>query len=183
MIFLQRQQTQEISKVKEKLPHCFTFQLALGAFILMSISPLRIEVIFKLLAGLPNGVVLGPVLIAILENAPNIFFELATSLVDPVIHLSPNGIKIHWMLNDIEVVWYIINGRINGVLEWADKTCPEAWSTDHALDQTAAKLHLLLRSQGGARDRDTTAIAARAVGFRTTFLIIGLASATSTILL
>jgi hypothetical protein len=61
------------------------------------------------LAVLPDRVVLGPILITILEDEPDISFELAGSGVCSIGHLGSDGTKIHGVLDDVKVVWNVIN--------------------------------------------------------------------------
>jgi hypothetical protein len=131
----------------------------------MSLSPLRIEVMLEILTHLPDRIILRPVLVAILKDESDIRLELARCRIGAITHLGPDGVEIHGVLDDVEVVGHVVRDGVDGVLEWADETRPEAGAADHALDEAAAEIHVLFGSQDGRGRRDPTAVAAGGIGF------------------
>jgi len=131
----------------------------------VSLSPLRIKVILEILTHLPDRIILRPVLVAILKDESDIRLELPRCRIGAVTHLGPDGVEIHGVLDDVEVVGHVVRDGVDGVLEWADETRPEAGAADHALDEAAAEIHLLFGSQDGGGPGDPTAVAARGIGF------------------
>lgn len=158
---------------RKNLESAFSLDSRFRPFILMPLSPLSVKVVLKLLTCLPDGVVLRPILVAILEYEPNVRLKLTRRLVCSVYHLSLYGIKIHRTLHHVEVIWHIVNDGINRLLERAYQASPEAWSADHTLDQTTTEVQLLLRSQGSGRYRGTTASATGAIRLAY-YLLVGM---------
>lgn len=111
---------------------------------LVSRSPDRVEVVLKVHTVLEDSIILGPVLIAVLEDLTDISLELRGGGVLVSAHLALDGAQVHRSLDDIEIVGDVVDGRINGVLEGSDEASPEARAFEHAHDEVAAELHLLL---------------------------------------
>jgi hypothetical protein len=101
----------------------------------MSFIPLRIEIVLKLLAGFPDRCLRGPVLVAILEDKTNISLKFLRTVVVAVDDLGFDGREIHRTLDDIEIVGDIVHGRVDGMLERADETGPEARARRSSLAQ------------------------------------------------
>jgi hypothetical protein len=156
---------------KEVELHCpLSFDPVFRTLIFMPFSPLSVEVVFELLTVLPDRVVLSPILITVLKDEPDICFELARSFVYSVNHLGPNGAEVHGALHDIEIVWHVISSWINGLLERANETSPEARSANHALYQAPAELQLLLGGHRSGRYGGATTDATDAIGLSSNLL-------------
>jgi len=137
---------------------------------LMSRAPLGVEVVFEVNTVFENRIILCPILVAVLKYLTNISLELRRRSILVSVHPSLDGAKVHGTLDDIEVVGDIIDGGINGVLERSDEASPEAGTLEHTLDEIAAELHLLLRTEGNGFGSDLSGNAAvatsTAAGFR-----------------
>lgn len=69
-----------------------------------------------------------PVALAVSENLIHIGQKLFIAGILILVHLGLHGIEIHGLGDFVEVVRDIVDDRVNGLLEWADETCPESCS-------------------------------------------------------
>lgn len=143
----------------------------------MSRTPLCIEVILKINTVLEDRIILCPILIAVLEDLTNISLELCRRSILMSVHLALDGAEVHGSLDDIEIIGDVVDGGINGVLEGSDEASPEAGALEHAHDEVAAELHLLLwaeRVDFGCDLRGNAAVVAgTAIGLRFAGSLLG----------
>jgi len=111
----------------------------------VSRTPLSVEVVLELKTALEDLVILGPILVAVLENLTNVSLKLRRRSILVASHLALDGAEVHGTLDDIEVVGNVVTGGINRVLERANETSPEARAFEHTDDEVTTELHLLLR--------------------------------------
>jgi hypothetical protein len=100
----------------------------------MAITPLLIKILLKRLTSIPDPIVSRPVLIAILEDESNIRLKLRTRRILTGSDLGLDSIEIHRAFHDVEIVRYVVDGWVDGVLEGSDEPRPEAGPLDHAVD-------------------------------------------------
>lgn len=101
----------------------------------MAKSKLAVEEILEELTLLENRIVIGPILIAVLEDQANIGLKLTTGSVLVVCHLSVNGRQIHWALDDVEVVGAVVSDWIDWLAERFDIAGPVGWGGEHTANE------------------------------------------------
>ncbi len=111
-------------------------------------SPLLIKVTLELLALCIDGIILRPILVAILEDQSNIVLELPSRGVFVPLHLTFDSRQVHGLLDDFKIIGDIVEDWVNRVSNTLHKARPVARAKDHARYHATAEVKILLWRQG-----------------------------------
>lgn len=141
----------------------------------MSIIPLLAEVFLESLAVLEYRILVGPILVAVLEDLTNVGEELGRGRVLVSFHTTSDSHQVHWTLDDCEVVWHTSGDGIDRVLEVSDESSPVARTGSHANDEITAVFKFLLGGQWNWLEGTTRSavICSAAIWFGLSGLLLG----------